>query len=384
MASDLGCLVSLAQSLSEHGQADAVVERALEGALMALREDAGLALVRTPRGAFRITARKGLPQVDDAAARAWCDPESPVVRAIEGGQCQLLAADEVRVTARLPIADADVRFLGIVPLLTLGKSVGGMVLFLRQEPDKLLWDDGLPYLSATAGLALAQLRFKQTIITEDRLASLGRVAAGVAHELRNPLTLLGTTLELLQDDSSLGEDGRRKLGRAHEAFRRAVSLVNGLSGFSKLARTTAELIPLSDLFSTLRDFVGAEARSRQITLSIPGNSPAPAVRGEWGQLLQVLINLVENAMEAIGRDGSIALAAEQAGDRVGIVVRDSGPGIAPDLLDCIFDPFFTTKANGTGLGLAIARDIVERLGGEIRVESRPGDGTEFTVILPAG
>ena len=97
----------------------------------------------------------------------------------------------------------------------------------------------------------------------------------------------------------------------------------------------------------------------------------------------MLINLVENAMDAIERDGRITLQAELAGGAVRISVRDSGPGIAPELLDRIFDPFFTTKANGTGLGLAIVREIVERFGGTIRVESQPVGGTEFIVTFPS-
>jgi len=375
---DLGHLAACAQSVSGPEQAEAIVARTLDCALAALGEHSGFALVRTPLGALRVAACQGLTQQDEATARASCGPGSRVVRAIEDGHGQLLPADNDG------LARGDIRFVATVPFLALGKPVGGMVLFLRAEPDKPLWEEGLPYIGASTGLALAQVRFKEAIATGSRLASLGRVTAGVAHELRNPLTVLGTTLALLRHDPQLGEDAQKKLIRAQDAFNRVVNLIDGLSGFSKPPRPTAELVRLSDLFSALLDLLGSEARSRKITVEVRISPPSLAVTGDWGRLLEVLINLVENAMDAIGRDGQIALQADPARGKVCIAVRDSGPGIAPDVLDRIFEPFFTTKANGTGLGLSIVREIIEQLGGVISVKSRAGAGTEFFVTLPSG
>ncbi len=386
MTPDFGHLAACAQSVSGREQAETIVARTLDCALAALGENAGFALVRTPLGALRVAACQGLTQQDEAAARASCAPGSRVVRAIEDGRCQLLPAanDGLASATRSTLARGDIRFVATVPFLALGKPVGGMVLFLHEEPDKPLWEEGLPYIGASAGLALAQVRFNEAIATEGRLASLGRVTAGVAHELRNPLTVLGTTLALLRHDPQLGEDAQKKLIRAQDAFDRVVNLTDGLSGLSKPPRPTAELVRVSDLFSALLDLLGSEARSRKITVAVRISPPSLAVTGDWGRLLEVLINLVENAMDAIGRDGQIALQADPARSKVCIAVRDSGPGIAPDALDRIFDPFFTTKANGMGLGLAIVREIVEHLGGVISVKSRAGAGTEFFVTLPSG
>jgi len=383
MAPDLSNLVALVHSLSGQQQPEAVVGKTLDCALTALRESAGLALIRNPLGAPRVVSCQGMSPEGESAARGLCEPGSPVVRAIESGRCQLLTADDPFASVRSSMPGGDIRLLAVVPFLALGEPVGGLVLFLRREPDRLLWEEGLPYVGSTVGLALAQTRFKETIAKHRRLASLGRMAAGVAHELRNPLTVLGATLELLRYDPTLNGEARTKLDRAQDAFQRVTQLVERLSGYSRLSRATAEQVKLSDLFSSVLNLLGAEARARQIKLAVWTTPPSLAVRGDRGQLLEIFLNLVENAMDAIDRDGQITLQAELAGDGVGISVRDSGPGIAPDLLDRIFDPFFTTKANDTGLGLAIVREIVERHGGTIRVESQPGLGTEFLITFPS-
>ncbi len=382
----LGDLLVLIQSLSGHEQPEAVAGKALECTLDVLFESTGFALVRTPFGALRIAARRGLNPEGETGAREWCEPGRVIVHAIEEGRSQLLAADDNRLAKdmRFFMPGEDIRYFAVVPFFALGKSVGGMVLFLRQEPYKLLWEEVLPYIGATAGLALTQLRLKEMITTHGRLASLGRVAAGIAHELRNPLTVLGATLGTLRLDLQLGEGARKKLTRAQGAFDRMVKLIDGVSEFSKPRKATTEPVRLSDLVSTLLDLLGAEARSRNIAFSVRVRPPLLSARGDCGRLLEVFINLVENAMDAIGLDGRIALEAEQASDKVRISVRDSGPGVPPDLLDRIFDPFFTTKANGTGLGLAIVREIVEELGGTISVESVVGAGTGFFVTLPSG
>lgn len=385
MMPDLGALLTLTRSLSSCKEPEAVVGKALDCTLAALHESAGLALIRTSQGALRIAARQGLSPDGESAARTLCRPGGPVVRAIEGRRCHLFAVDSIQPAPGAPPATLGdgVRLFGVIPFLALGEAVGGMLLCLHQEPDKLLWEEGIPYIGATAGLALVETHLKDTLAKHGRLASLGRVAAGVAHDLRNPLTVLGASLELLRYDPHLGEEARTKLDRAQNAFQRVTRLVDGLSGYSKPTRSTVDQVSFSDLFSTVLDLLGAEARSRQIEIAVSTHPPSLAVRGDRGQLLEVLINLLENAMDAIERDGLIALQAEMADGAVRISVRDSGPGIAPDLLDRIFDPFFTTKANGTGLGLAIVREIIERFGGEIRVVSPPGGGTEFRVTLPS-
>lgn len=386
MTTNLGELVAFAQFLSGQGQPEAVGGKALECALAVLRETTGIALIRTPQGLLRVASRQGVSQEGETAAQALCEPGNPVVRAIEGGRCQLVTVEDDRLApeVRSPMPGKDVRLLAVVPFVALGESFGGVVLFLRQEPDNLVWEEYLPYISAAAGVALAQTRLKETIARQGRLVSLGRVAAGVAHEVRNPLTILGVTLELLRYDSQVGKEARTQLDRAQDAFQRVAQLIDGLAGYSKPTRATADLVLLPDLFSTLVKLLDAEARSRQIKIGVWTSPPSLAVRGGRGQLLEVLINLVENAMDAIERDGRITLQAELAGGAVRISVRDSGPGIAPELVDRIFDPFFTTKANGTGLGLGIVREIIERFGGTIRVESQLGVGTEFIVTFPLG
>ncbi|MBI4611938.1 MAG: hypothetical protein HY726_23355 [Candidatus Rokubacteria bacterium] len=384
MIPKLADIVALTQSLSGEQEPEAVAATALGRALSVLQESAGLAFVRTHLGTVRVASRHGLGAESEPITRALCEPQGPVARALANGRCQLVPADNGWFTsaAHAPMPHAEVRFLAVVPFLALGESVGGLLLFLRQEPDKVVWDEVLPYIGATTGLALAQIRFKETVARQGRLASLGRVAAGVAHELRNPLTVLGATMDLLQLDLQLGIVARAKLDRAHNAFNRVVRLVDGLSGYSKPTKRMLEQVQLSELFSTVVDLLGSEARSRHIEISVSCTPRALAVKGDRTQLLEVLINLVENAIDAIDRNGAIHLNADLSSGEARISVLDSGPGIPADLVDQIFDPFFTTKPNGTGLGLVIVREILERLGGMIRVATDHSKGTEFVVTLP--
>jgi len=230
-------------------------------------------------------------------------------------------------------------------------------------------------------MASSRDALEQHLRQQERLAALGRVVGGVAHEIRNPLNSLRLTLELLA----------RRLRREHgetEQLDAAVSEVDRLDGIlTKLlafGRPGADERERRQLEPTIRRAVGmAEERAtrRNIRIDVDqiGTCEADV---DASQIEQVLLNLLLNATEATPENTTIDVAVRNGNGTIEIDVTDHGPGIAADVREKIFDPYFTTKDSGSGLGLAISREILRRHGGDLRFESAPGR-TMFRVILPA-
>jgi len=236
-------------------------------------------------------------------------------------------------------------------------------------------------------------RQREALHRNEKLADLGRLAAGVAHELRNPLTVIDTRVQLLQ--RLLGRGGQAwqsltvHVGYLDEATARMRRIVEGLSSYARPSRAEPVLLEVRDLLAATRDLLGADARRHavDIVLDVPGRlSP---VLGDRSRLMQILVNLATNAIEAMSeRGGRLTLRAwqEVAEDvgRVVVEVSDTGPGIPAERIDSIWEPFFTTKAEGTGLGLSIVRSLVEEQpGAALTVRSPAGGGTTFRLSLVA-
>ena len=229
-----------------------------------------------------------------------------------------------------------------------------------------------------------QVRMEEQLLRQDRLASIGLLAAGVAHEVNTPLTGISSYAQLLmselpQDDPRL--DVLRKIER--QTFR-AASIVHSLLNFTRAGTGVAETIRVHDLVAESLALFEPQLRGRSIKVETRIDEGLPPLRAEHGKLLQVLLNLLLNARDAIQESGTIAVAARQSGGRLALEVSDDGAGIAEEDLGKIFDPFFTTKprGRGTGLGLSLSYQIVQEHMGEIVVESRPGHGSVFTIDLP--
>ena len=258
-----------------------------------------------------------------------------------------------------------------------------------------------PWEPVELKLALSQARdrylttrrladLERRLVSTERMYALGVIAAGVAHEIRTPLTALVMNIELVQgvlggsmDAEHLGQV-KAALADAAHAVRALVDITNSME-VSTRAHKESE-IDLKEVVELAARSVRGEARRRgQVTLDL---APVPPVRGSRTRLGQVALNLLVNALQAFdpGRLASNAVRVRLGVDGEGVLlsVEDNGPGIAPELLGHIFDPFFTTKEDGgTGLGLAISRQIVQELGGTIEVRSVRGEGTTFLVHLPA-
>jgi signal transduction histidine kinase len=228
-----------------------------------------------------------------------------------------------------------------------------------------------------------------TIEKQQKLAHFGELAAGLAHEIRNPLTAINARLYTLQKSLDPAAPAAEDAGVIHTEINRLDRIVKDFlrlarPGQPQFATLTARPV-MEDVFQLL----SPELRKQNITLILDSAVETP-FRADPQQIKQVLINIVQNAADAIGQDGTITLSARFALQKlrgrsqevVVLEVADTGPGIAPEIQAHLFDPFFSTKEDGTGLGLAISARIVEQQGGEIITHSQLGRGATFGIVLP--
>ncbi len=224
----------------------------------------------------------------------------------------------------------------------------------------------------------------------NKLASIGRLAAGVAHEINNPLAIINEKAGLVLDLVAVEIDvkHRERLVSAVDSILKSVQrckkVTHRLLGFARHMDVTNETIDLESLLREVLAFLEKEAEYREITVGFEIDPELPTITSDRGQLQQVFLNILNNAVAAVPQGGKIGIEIAREGpDRVAVTVADDGVGIPRENLERIFEPFFTTKeGSGTGLGLSITYGIVKKLGGEIRVDSTVGEGTRFTVKLP--
>lgn len=224
---------------------------------------------------------------------------------------------------------------------------------------------------------------EQRLIRSERLAAVGKIAAQITHEVRNPLSSIGLNAEMLEEETS-GE--ARKLARAIvKEVDRLTEITEEYLRFARLPRPKLEREDLGELMKSLIAFMHQELEGRRVTVDARLDPALPPIAADEHQLRQALLNLMRNAVEAMRDGGRLTLAAERVDDGrvVELTISDTGEGIAAEHLPKIFDPFFSTKEGGTGLGLALTQQIIVEHGGRIEVRSEPGRGTTFIVRLVA-
>ena len=231
-----------------------------------------------------------------------------------------------------------------------------------------------------------QQRLQQQLIQSERLAAMGQMIAGVAHELNNPLTAILGVTDLLREQAT-DETSHRQLDLAHRQARRAAHIVESLLVFSRPATPRNALLHLSDLIQRTLQLHEHSLWSNHIQVELTARPDLPTVLGDSNQLTQVFLNLIVNAEQAIREvreQGTLRIRLGVVGDRVLITFQDDGVGIRRETLPRIFDPFFTTKrpGRGTGLGLSICMAIIREHNGEISAQPLPDGGSVFTVSLP--
>ncbi|HEU0034817.1 MAG TPA: ATP-binding protein [Kofleriaceae bacterium] len=235
-----------------------------------------------------------------------------------------------------------------------------------------------------ARVAVAVERDEAVSALEDarRLAALGQFAAAIAHDIRTPLTSISLNVQILRSKLALPEDDREHLDIALEELQRLDRSVAEILDFAKPVRLASESVDVGDLIETAAHTLSPVLSEKNIALET--EPAALTVQGDRQRLRQVLVNLVGNAAEASRPGAKVRLRAVATADRhVAIEVEDQGRGIGADDLPRIFEPFFTTRPDGTGLGLAICHKVVRAHGGDIKVRSTVGQGSTFTVMLPA-
>jgi signal transduction histidine kinase len=230
-------------------------------------------------------------------------------------------------------------------------------------------------------------RVQSTLAYSRKLAALGRLFAGVAHEVKNPLNAMTIHLELLKNKLTKGSGGAQAVMNHVDIIgneiRRLDQVMLGFLKFARPDELRLQPIQLADLIAEVVQIVEPEARATGVTIKVECPPDLPEIDGDPNMLQQALLNLAINACQAMPGGGTLRLACRAiAGRRVQLDVEDTGVGISPEHLEKIFDLYFTTKPTGSGIGLSMVYRIVQLHDGEIEVESTPGRGTRFRMLLP--
>jgi PAS domain S-box-containing protein len=229
-------------------------------------------------------------------------------------------------------------------------------------------------------------KLEQQIIQSERLAAMGQMIGGFAHELNNPLTSILGMSELLQEGEA-PESVRKQMVVLQQQARRAAEIVQNLMYFSRPPAPGKTPIDLGELVQRTLHLHAYSLRKSNITVDFLKEPAVPVVSGDAHQLMQVFLNLIlnsEQAMREVRDRGTLRIRIEKQEKSVSVIFQDDGPGISPEILPNIFDPFYTTKrpGRGTGLGLSISKAILREHNGNVEAASGPGGGAVFTVTLP--
>ena len=238
----------------------------------------------------------------------------------------------------------------------------------------------------------ARVKAHRAVARAEKLAAVGRLAAGVVHEINNPLATIAACAESLEKRIAEGAfssspeetDLREYLGLIRDEAFRCKNITNGLLDFSRLRAGQRVPVDMAEIIKAAARLVTHQQRGENIQIAVESVADLPKVSGDVGQLQQAVVALATNAIDAMPEGGTLTLRASRSGARVLVQVSDTGVGIAPENMTRIFDPFFTTKdvGRGTGLGLAVCYGILSDHGGKLDVRSSQGAGTTFTITLP--
>jgi PAS domain S-box-containing protein len=246
-------------------------------------------------------------------------------------------------------------------------------------------DETVSYIVEISRDITQEIKTQEMLLQHEKLGSVGKLAAGVAHEINNPLTAVLTNsmllLEELTEDDPMYED----LKAIADETLRCRDIVRGLLEFARQEAPAKVESDLNTIVASMVSLVRKQFSFKNITIEQNLADNLPVVKLDRDQFQQVIVNMLINAMEAIERDGEIQVETsyDERWRNIVLRIKDSGRGIPEDIRLKLFDPFFTTKDSGTGLGLSISHGIVERHGGTISLESQVGQGTTFTITLPA-
>jgi PAS domain S-box-containing protein len=260
-------------------------------------------------------------------------------------------------------------------------------------------DGGIAGLSCIFLDITQRKKMEKHLARMDRLASLGELASGIAHEIRNPLAGIAGALQIIGKEFTDDNPNQDIFHEVLSQVKRLDKFVKNLLQFARPNNPTMEPLQLNDVIDSSIFLVTSQLDKKQINLEIKHHQNQPYVQGDRGLLQQALLNIIINALDAMPDKGTLKIETNwtqnkkqnkhntplnciHSDDTITITITDNGPGIKEDHMETIFNPFFTTKSQGTGLGLAITHRIIEQHNGTIFVNSSPGHGTAFTITLP--
>jgi len=259
------------------------------------------------------------------------------------------------------------------------KQPGNLVKALSENVDNLLKDAGETHHALE--------KSRETLVMAEKMAMVGKLAAGMAHSVRNPLTSVKMRLFSLNRSLKLNEDQAEDLMVISEEIEHIDTIVQNFLEFSRPPKLQMQIISPSSVVDMMLQLLTHRLKSYDVTVRLERNGPLAEIKGDPEQLKEVFVNLMENACQAMGRGGTITIRERMVETPRGqkacaVYLKDTGPGMNAHALEKAFNPFFTTKEEGTGLGLSIAERIIENHGGTITVESRLGEGATFIILLP--
>ncbi|MFH1071139.1 MAG: ATP-binding protein [Candidatus Glassbacteria bacterium] len=340
------------------------------------------------------------------------DPDGPLVHWLAVNETHLVVSEHPDIFAFFSEAEREMLertgVESIFPLMSMNRLTGLVCLGPKTSREKMAGDEIelLDSLMGRAALAFDNAYLYQQqksrlkkMYRADRLATLGQLAAGAAHEIRNPLTSIRSTIQYLQK-SLIGRKEAELVAELIEEVDRINGIIEGLLSFSKPTKPEMKRFDLEQLLSQTIALVDNTARKSGVAIELNYRVETSLLAADPALLKQVFLNLMMNSIEAMEDGGRLTISVDQAAKgrtdlssrrhNYSLVFQDTGQGIPPADLEHVFDPFFTTKKDGTGLGLSICYGIIQQHGGEIEIESetakdRPEKhGTRITLHLPAG
>lgn len=352
----------------------------------------------------RLWVFEGPDQTDRLRATLPVDLEASSIGALARRACRERGA--LRALRSLA-PDAELDELGVdvllaIPVVHRGDGALGVLVLgdreegLLDEPEALPWLTGLANLLAAAfenanlyaGVLESHRRMSELqsrLVQAARLAGIGELAGGVAHEINNPLQVILGRIQILQMRAGPESPLLAEYARVEAETRRIATTVRGLLEFARQesAGSPLERVRLGPLTDSVLQILSHRLRRARVEVEREGFADSPAVEADPDQFRQVVLNLCLNALQAMPDGGRLRIAITEVDGWARLSVGDTGPGVAPPDIDHLFDPFFTTRPDGSGLGLSLCYSIVQRHGGRIALVSSPGEGAVFQVELRA-
>jgi two-component system sensor histidine kinase HydH len=392
---------------------DEILRLVLEGVTKNIGFDrARLYLVNEKTNVLECKMAVGIDEERIKGITLRLDPEDSVVaRSIFEKQPFMIAeaSQDPRVNPILK-EKFNLHSLVVIPLFAKDKALGAIAADFV-EPNKNITKEALESVmvfAQQAGLAIhnafmyqelktfsqqmeekiqkttADLRKTEAqLIRSDKLAALGQLAAGIAHEIRNPLTSINILIHSMTENLPSGDSHKEDLEVIEEEINRINEIVDQFLRFAKPAPPLLERADILSVFEETLQLLRPQIEKQKIVIQ-RGFQALPIIQMDREQMKQAILNLLLNATQAMPRGGHLTLKAKNSedGQWIHLSIQDSGIGIPGEDLNRLFDPFFSTKEGGIGLGLSIAHRIIDQHHGKIEVESTPGQGTLFTVWLP--